>query len=191
MSSSTPSVPQTVEEKIQHAQQLKEQGNEHFKKGETKKAIRSYKHIFLYVTGLGNNPLEVLSNQQTSMSSSSNKDASPIAQLQLTANLNLAACYLKISPPNYRRAKEYADKVLKSDSENVKAIFRRAQASLGLQDIDNARIDLEKAQKLAPEDALIKKELKRLEQMEVQHKQKEKKLYQHMFKKMDESNNQQ
>ena len=118
---------------------------------------------------------------------------SPVSQLQLTANLNLSAAYLKLN--EFRRAREYADKVITADPNNVKALFRKAQAYLGMNDIDGGRTFLEKAQSLAPEDVLIKREFKRLLELEAKHKEKEKRLFKGMFDRLsntsEEEENQQ
>lgn len=44
--------------------------------------------------------------------------------------LNLAQCHLKLS--NFKKALELCNNVLKNDSNNAKALFRKASALMGL-----------------------------------------------------------
>jgi tetratricopeptide (TPR) repeat protein len=188
-------IPQTLDEKVQFASGLKDEGNTFFRNGEYKKAIHKYKRMFLYLTGIGSSPMEVFGSQMNtaanaSSSARANEKMKAVDQLILTANLNLSQCYLKISPPDYRRAKEYADKVLQKEADNAKALFRRAQAYMGMQDVERARQDLQKAESLSPNDPLIKQHLKKLEQIEKQQDKKQKELYKKLFQKMEEDTEQ-
>lgn len=151
--------------------------------------------MFLYLNGIGSSPMDILGLQMnaaanTSSSSKGNEQMKAVNQLILTANLNLSQCYLKTSPPDYRKAKEYADKVLQKEADNAKALFRRGQAYMGMQDVERAKQDLQKAESLSPNDALIKQHLKKLEQMEKQQDKKQKELYKKLFQKMEEDTGQ-
>ncbi|KAK3266220.1 hypothetical protein CYMTET_25139, partial [Cymbomonas tetramitiformis] len=52
--------------------------------------------------------------------------------------------------------------VLNTEADNVKALYRRGSARLSLGQTDVAKVDLQKAHALAPEDKAIIKELHRL-----------------------------
>lgn len=53
--------------------------------------------------------------------------------IKKVCELNKAACYLKLN--DYAEAKKSCNVVIKDESQNVKAIYRRAQAEYGLQDL--------------------------------------------------------
>lgn len=102
-----------------------------------------------------------------------------VDQLSLTANLNLAACYLK--EEKYEKAAARATKVLEKDAKHVKALFRRGEARIYLNDLDRAREDLMAAQSMAPDDKGIKSRLTLLDKREKHFEKKEKRTYAKMF----------
>ena len=108
-----------------------------------------------------------------------------IEQLLVTADLNLAQCYLKIHPtPDYQKVKEYTSKVLSKDTNNIKALVRRAQAHLGLKDVENAKQDLLKVESLdanASSDPLVQQLYQRLSVMDMEQTQRQKQVYRRMF----------
>lgn len=69
--------------------------------------------------------------------------------LKFTCNLNNAACKLKLK--DYKQAEKLCTKVLESDSQNVKALYRRAQAYIQLVDFDLAEVDIKKALEVDPD----------------------------------------
>ena len=64
------------------------------------------------------------------------EDKEAARKLNLAANLNLAACYLKMK--DYRKAIESCDKSISIDDKNEKGHFRMGQAYLGLAEYDDA-----------------------------------------------------
>lgn len=136
--------PLSLDEKVERAEALKAQGNEHFKSGAYQEAARSYYNAYLHTKGLGDKlPFGV--------DAQSSKDADgPTAQareLSRVLLLNLAACQLKLE--RYERALYYCDESLKL-AESGKAYFRRGQANRGLNNLIRAENDLRKAQVLEP-----------------------------------------
>jgi len=106
--------------------------------------------------------------------------------LLLAGYLNLAACYLKLE--NYPEVIQNCEKALEIDPKNSKGLFRKGQAHLGLKDYEVAKdyftqvLQTDETNKAAQKNIYIcnenlKKQL-----------QKEKKLYQAIFKKMAEEN---
>lgn len=160
-------------------------GNEQFKAKNYKKAIGHYMQIGLFLTGPpfsggdaggmaglmggGGDAKEKLTEEQQAA----------VDQLTFTANLNLAACYLK--EEKYEKAAARATKVLEKDPKHVKALFRRGEARIYLNDLDRAREDLTTAEALAPEDKGIKSRLSLLDKREKHFAKKEKRTYAKMF----------
>ena len=58
--------------------------------------------------------------------------------LKSTADLNLAACYLK--EEKWEKAVARATKVLDNDPENTKALFRRGHGRIYINDLERARV---------------------------------------------------
>lgn len=102
-------------------------------------------------------------------------------QLRVALHLNCAACALKLSPqrayPHLQTPKMHYDvhhdaifhceRVLSADKHNVKALYRRAQAHLAMPPVRHinglakAREDLQHALEVDPQNAEVRKELKR------------------------------
>lgn len=71
--------------------------------------------------------------------------------------------------------------MLSEDENNAKALFRRGKARAALGQTDSARDDLQKAQKFAPKDMAIIRELKLLSEHEKEVYRKQKELYKGLF----------
>merc|ERR1712048_1527376 len=79
-------------------------------------------------------------------------------------------CQLKIH--DYAAAKTSCNDALKEDSQNIKALFRRAQAGLGLKSFDECMRDLKKVIEIDPQN----KEARNLyKQAQVGQKEEDKK----------------
>lgn len=85
---------------------------------------------------------------------------------------NFSACQLRSK--NYQMVRVNCSKCLEADPVNVKAMYRRAQACMSLNEFELARDDLNRASELAPADAEIKKQLLKLKEMEKQYALKQK-----------------
>ena len=99
---------------------------------------------------------------------------------------NAAQCGLKIAAidknsSGYNIAKKSCDRVLGIDSQNVKALFRRAQSYIGTRDYIEAATDLKNALLEDPESREIKAEMKRLGKLQRDYNTKQKNLYASMF----------
>jgi tetratricopeptide (TPR) repeat protein len=104
-----------------------------------------------------------------------------IDTLQVDANNNAAACYLKLG--DGERGLKFALACLKLQQGNVKAMRRAGQAYLLLHDIDNAERYLQQAKKLVPGDRAIAASLQDLARLKKEHAQKQQQLYAGMFSK--------
>nr|AFK48961.1 unknown [Medicago truncatula] len=99
--------------------------------------------------------------------------------LKIASYLNNAACKLKLK--EYKDAEKLCTKVLDIESTNVKALYRRAQASMQLTDLDLAEIDIKKALEVDPDNREVKLEYKNLKQMVKEYNNKQAKFYGNMF----------
>ncbi|RNA39635.1 peptidyl-prolyl cis-trans isomerase FKBP4 [Brachionus plicatilis] len=108
-------------EKLEQSELYKNKGTEFFKLGKYESALKKYNKI-----------VEFLQNEVYDL----DEEKSCAAKLQLAANLNVAACHLKLK--NYRQAVEACQKSLELDANSEKGLFRMAQAYFGLSEFDEA-----------------------------------------------------
>ncbi|KAL0487472.1 FK506-binding protein [Acrasis kona] len=101
-------------------------------------------------------------------------------EYKLLGHLNLAAVYN--NQKNYTEAIKSCDEVLKIDQNNVKALFRRGQASNEGKDYEAAKKDLTRALEIEPNNAAVQKLLTTVKKNATEERNKEKKLYSNMFK---------
>lgn len=101
---------------------------------------------------------------------------------------NMAQCGLNIAGVDpelfgfyFLVARNCCDKVLAVESENVKALYRRAQSHIGTGDCVEASKDLQKALKADPESRAIQSEVKRLNKLLREYFRKEKHMMTNMF----------
>ncbi|KAJ1555629.1 hypothetical protein HK405_015424 [Cladochytrium tenue] len=155
----------TKDEKIADSQMQKELGNQFFKDGKTRMAIRKYEKVIQYF--------------QYEQNLSPDEKAK-VNAIKLPCHLNLAACYLKVGQDP--KVIEEATKALEISPHSVKALFRRAQAYLKQLDLDLARRDVDKAMEVDPNDAsLARLQLQiRAEQKRVD--ERDKRMFQKMFR---------
>lgn len=179
-------MPRDVEGKIARAGQLKELGNEQFKAKEYKKAIGHYMQIGLFLTGppfsggdAGGGMAGMFGDSSGNQDKLTEEQQLEVDQLMFTANLNLSACYLK--EEKWEKATMRAGKVLEKEPNHIKALFRRGEGRIYLNDLEGARADLRAAEKLAPEDKGIKSRLALLAKREKHFEKKERQTYAKMF----------
>lgn len=122
------------EEKIDFAHARKDVGARLFKEGRYSMAMERYKKIV------------DLFNYVDSYKEEENKVKAK--ELKKVCKLNRAACQLKVGL--FAEAKASCDTVLKDDSHNVKALFRRAQAQFALKMLLECAQDVKKVLDLEP-----------------------------------------
>ncbi|KAK6940480.1 FKBP-type peptidyl-prolyl cis-trans isomerase domain [Dillenia turbinata] len=156
-----------TEEKIEAAAKKKEEGNVLFKARKYERASKRYEKAAKYI------------EYDSSFGEEEKKQAKA---LKVTCNLNNAACKLKLK--DYKQAEKLCTKVLELESRNVKALYRRAQAYIQLEDLDLAELDIKKALEIDPDNRDIKLEYKTLKEKVKEYNKKEAKFYGNMFAKM-------
>jgi FK506-binding protein 4/5 len=154
-------------EKIEAAGAKKEEGNALFKSGKYARASKRYEKAAKFV------------DYDTSFSEDEKKLSK---QLKITCNLNNAACKLKLK--DFKQAEKLCTKVLELDSQNVKALFRRAQAYTQLADLELAEVDIKKALEIDPDNRDVKLTYKTLKEKIKEINKKDAKFYSNMFSKM-------
>ncbi|KAM3927055.1 peptidyl-prolyl cis-trans isomerase FKBP4 [Leptodactylus fuscus] len=157
------------EEKLEQGALVKERGTEYFKAGRYRQAIIQYKKIIQWLEHESG-----LSQEETAKSKS----------LLLAASLNLAACYLKLG--EQRPALEHCSKALEFDSNNEKGLFRRAEAYMGVNELELAKGDLLRVIQLYPGNKAARAQLTQCQQRMREQHQREKKIYANMFQRLAE-----
>ncbi|XP_019261856.1 PREDICTED: 70 kDa peptidyl-prolyl isomerase-like isoform X2 [Nicotiana attenuata] len=144
-----------TKEKIEACDKTKNEGNVLFKDGKFQCASRKYEKALKFIQ------FDHSFNDDEKCQSNT---------LRLSCYLNNAACKLKIG--EHQEASKLCSKVIEYDPRNVKALFRRAQAYLRINELEKAEIDIRKALKVDPNNRDVKlmyKELKNKQKQYVQH----------------------
>nr|XP_043622846.1 peptidyl-prolyl cis-trans isomerase FKBP62-like [Erigeron canadensis] len=156
-----------TQEKIDAAGRKKEEGNAYFKAGNYLKATKRYEKAAKFI------------EYDTSFSEEEKKQSKA---LKVSCNLNNAACKLKLK--DYKQAEKLCTKVLEIDSQNVKALYRRAQAYMNAADLDLAELDIKKALEIDPDNRDVKLVYKVLKEKMREYNKKDAKFYGNMFAKL-------
>lgn len=154
-----------VDKVLSVAEDLKNVGNNLFKKQDWKGAVQKYSKALRYLE-VGEDQMEEEVQQK-------------LEPTVLSCFLNTAACKLKMQL--WQEALDSCNEALELNMGNTKALFRRAQAWQGLKEYSKAVSDLKKAQETAPEDKAITNELKKVHLKIQEEKEREKKIYAKMF----------
>ncbi|KAH9625145.1 hypothetical protein KSS87_022406 [Heliosperma pusillum] len=145
----------SVGEKIETAGKLKEEGNILYK---SKKYQRAEK------------------NEDVTFSDDEQKQ---VKALRVQCWLNGAACNLKLD--NIQQVIKLCSKVLDIEVNNVKALYRRAQAFMVNADLYLAELDIKKALEVDPENREVKLIYKTLKQHQAESNNRDAKFYENMF----------
>ena len=155
----------TPEELVIQAMSHKEDGNSQFKAGDYDSSARSYRK--------GTNLLKKLNEGNTG--------DEQVKQLLITLQTNLSmVCYRQ---KKHKLSRDVASKALEVDSNNVKALYRRAVAHRAMGDVDAAKSDLKAALSVDPDNTAVKKELISIKMTIEESKAKEKARLQRAFSK--------
>ncbi|KAG5876264.1 hypothetical protein JTB14_013001 [Gonioctena quinquepunctata] len=152
------------QEKIDQSQMFKDKGTNYFKTGKYELAIKLYKRIQSFLESDTDKGLEKERNA-----------------LLLASYLNIALCQLKLK--DYFEAKASATSALKIDPDNEKALFRRGQAFLNIEEPKLASEDFLKILQLDPKNTAAKSQLDLCNKTLKEQLSKEKKIYANMFDK--------
>ncbi|KAJ3565052.1 hypothetical protein NP233_g7887 [Leucocoprinus birnbaumii] len=171
----------STESKLTTGKQKKDAGDQAFKKGDTKEALKAYYEALMYLVGIDKTGLQSLGLSQPPSSATDatkdpkQKEKTEVDEIIEKIYANMSACHIKNQ--NWKRAAETADKALQKNENNFKAMFRKAKA-LGEQGFfEKASKILEDIKAKSPSDAAAATtELARLkaidDERERAHKQK-------------------
>lgn len=151
-------------ERIEAAGRKKEEGNQLFKIGKYQRAAKKYEKAVDYVS------------QDAPYTDDDEKIVKP---LRLSCWSNGAACCLKLK--SLREAIDLCSKILDVESCNLKALYRRAQAYMGVAELLSAELDIKKALELDPQNREVKLMQKNLKQLQEKSDKRDAKLYRSMF----------
>ncbi|CAE8644243.1 unnamed protein product, partial [Polarella glacialis] len=153
------------EEKVEFGLARKDVGSALFKQGRTELALERYKKVMDVLSYIDN----------------FKDDAKAKAKaLKKVCELNKAACHLKLK--QLQDAKKACNNVLKDDRQNVKALFRRAQAAFGLYEFSECSEDLRHVLVIEPENREAKVLLKQAQAEQKKEDQKVKGMFAKMCK---------
>ncbi|KAG9095949.1 hypothetical protein FRC07_011009 [Ceratobasidium sp. 392] len=150
-----------VAQKLQTGREKKAVGDDAFRKGDFKGALRAYHEAGLYLNGLDKSLLPALAGTAPAESEPP-KPGAPQPKTEADELLekiwtNMAACHLKGG--NYKRVIELADKALKKNENNTKAKYRKAKALAGQGYTEKAIGMIEELIKNDPDNEAMKKDL--------------------------------
>ncbi|XP_078369415.1 peptidyl-prolyl cis-trans isomerase D-like [Oculina patagonica] len=173
-----------IDEILDAAEKIKSIGNEQFKKQNYTVAEKKYSKTLRYLNHADD------SDGETSSESEDEKDKSEkekkekiyeekIKTLSISCYLNRAACKIKLG--DNAGAVADCNEVLDVDENNIKALYRKGQANTNMKDFEQAKLDLQAAAKLAPDDKSIKSESARLKKLIEEKRNKDKQIYSKLF----------
>jgi len=157
---------------VKIATDLKDYGNKAFKADDLNLALSKYQKGLRYL----NEYPEALPEDGPEL-------AKELTHVRFTLHSNSALLQIKLK--SFEDAQSSADNALELEElpnqDRAKASYRKALALLGLKDEEEAVKALETAQKLAPGDAAIDKELGAAKKKAAEHAKKEKAAYKKFF----------
>merc|ERR1712136_545496 len=148
---------------------IKNAGNTFYRSKEYSKAVRKYTKACRYLSSL-----------RDAMGTTEDEEEEKIRAVEVPLKLNIAACHL--ANKSWDDARKECEDVIEVQESNSKAIFRRGQALLGMNDFDGALKDLQKVRELRPDDKGVLNEIARAKKAKLDMVKKEKQLYSKMFK---------
>ncbi|KAJ6822804.1 70 kDa peptidyl-prolyl isomerase-like [Iris pallida] len=154
-------------EKVEAAEKTKQMGNNLYKFGKFLRAAKRCDKAVNYVNDDG--PFE-------------NGEEKLFKSLRVSCWLNHAACCLKLK--DFQETIKLCSKVLDIEICNVKALYRRAQAYMEAGDLCSAKLDVQKALEVDPQNRELKSLLLTLKQQQLENNRRDAKLYANMFERM-------
>lgn len=137
-----------------------------------REALRKYKKASKYIEALRN-----------SMGSTEDDEEEKIRTVQVPIVLNTSAVHIKLQ--NYKEGLRLSELVLneaRPSKHSTKALYRRGQARVGLQDLELGIADLKTVLQKDPADKSVVKELNKAMNAYKAYKDRQKKMFAKIFK---------
>lgn len=164
----------SYEEKLEESEIIKMKGTNYFQKGKFEMAAKLYQKVISYLQPETESEMEPTNTEKRNA-------------LLLAGYLNLAACYLKME--RYGDVIEHCEKALAIEPNNPKGFFRRGKAYLALQEYEKAKDNFMKVLECDSSNKAAQRTIHVCKQNVKKQLEKEKKMYQNIFKKLAEENN--
>jgi len=158
----------SFQEKGDEMRARKMKGNELFKAGRVKLAMKAYERAISFF--------------EYSTSELSPDLKKQINALLVQCHLNMTACYDKLD--NTDKVLHHAKLALDIDPANVKALYRRGSVYLKIDDYYKAESDLKHAKSLDPNNIDVLRKLRELSERRRKQDDQDRKLYSNMFKRL-------
>ncbi|EKM58357.1 uncharacterized protein PHACADRAFT_252612 [Phanerochaete carnosa HHB-10118-sp] len=113
-------------QKLSIAKQKKDVGDQAFKAGEVVNALRAYHEALMYLEGINRNAASAMPMGSMDQSSDEAKPKTEADEMLEKIYSNMSACHIKKG--SWKRAVETADKALRKNEKNTKALFRKGRA---------------------------------------------------------------
>lgn len=152
------------EEKVAQGMARKEVGSNLFKRGRTEMALERYSKVVELLSSVDN------FKEDTKRSAN---------ELKRVCELNKAACNLKLR--RFPEARKACDAVLKDESSNIKAIFRKAQAEIELKEYGSCQQLVRRVLEFEPQNKEARVLLKQAQAGQKEEDRNVKGLYAKMF----------
>jgi len=153
------------EEKIEFGTSRKEVGSNLFRTGRVLMAVGRYKKVIELFNYIDNYKEE---------------NKTKAKELKKTCELNSASCQLKLK--EYKEAEKHCNNVLKEEAMSVKALYRRAQAHIGLKNFMDSMADLKKLIEVDPKNREARTLFKEAQAGQKEEDKKSKGLFANMCK---------
>ncbi|KAK8803448.1 hypothetical protein WA158_001142 [Blastocystis sp. Blastoise] len=176
----------SLEEKYDEALRLKEEGNMLFKNKDFKIAFNTYKKGVQFLTtastgghcGCGHDSCD--SSDEEGDEEQDEVMHNKVLELKRTILLNKAMCEIKLE--QWKDAIQDCKEVLRSDKDNVKALFRRGTAYMNFGDLEKAQEDLNAVLVLDPTNKEAEKQLSKVKLLYKKENERLSKAMKNMFR---------
>jgi len=176
------------DELLSAVETVKAIGNEQFKLGNYKLALKKYRKAVKYINHFMREEDKISFSGESDEGERDDEDKmtdeeieknNKLEKIKVPSLLNSAACKLKLNDSSGAVAD--LTEVLLLDDVNTKALYRRAQAYIKMKDYEEASDDLSCALKITPNDKALQREMANLKNLVAQKKKKDKEIYSKLF----------
>ncbi|XP_042562703.1 peptidyl-prolyl cis-trans isomerase FKBP5 [Clupea harengus] len=158
-----------LNDKLEQSLLVKQKGTQYFKAGRYYQAVIQYQRIVSWLE----------------MECGVSKDQQQAIQdLLLVAHLNLAICYLRLR--DFSNVVENCNKVIETDADNEKALYRRGEARLQRNELSLSLRDFRHVIQVNPSNRAAHSQISICQRKMREHHEQDKKIYANMFQRFAE-----